>query len=124
MLRRIEEALGLTGDRIDVDEGWAFIPRTKNGLPRTAFLPPMVVDALRRHPRGLNRAGPVFRFGKNGRLYLLLRLAREAAGIDRSVTFHVFRHTWAAWMRRYAGLDTSGSGGHRGLAGPDERGAL
>jgi integrase len=24
------------------------------------------------------------------------------------VAFHVFRHTWGAWMRRYGGLDTSG----------------
>jgi integrase len=22
--------------------------------------------------------------------------------------FHLFRHTWATWMRRYGGLDTSG----------------
>ena len=28
--------------------------------------------------------------------------------IPERVAYHIFRHTWAAWMRRYGGLDTSG----------------
>jgi integrase len=28
--------------------------------------------------------------------------------IPDRVAFHLFRHTWATWMRRYAGMDTAG----------------
>jgi integrase len=52
----------------------------------------------------------VFRFRKGGHLYSLLKVAAFRAGIglpERSA-FHIFRHTYATWMRRYAGLDTRG----------------
>ena len=52
----------------------------------------------------------VFGFAKSGRLYTLLWDACERAKvtIPAGVAFHAFRHTWAAWMRRYGSLDTSG----------------
>jgi integrase len=51
----------------------------------------------------------VFRFIKCGRLYTLMGKAKKDAGADLGfVTFHVLRHTWATWMRRYAGLDLQG----------------
>jgi len=37
-------------------------------------------------------------------------LAADAAGVnlpDREA-FHIFRHTYGSWMRRYAGSDTKG----------------
>ncbi|MDF2994506.1 MAG: integrase [Xanthobacteraceae bacterium] len=49
------------------------------------------------------------RVSKCGRLYTWLGTAKKTAGPDVGfVTFHTFRHTWATWMRRYAGLDTRG----------------
>jgi hypothetical protein len=33
--------------------------------------------------------------------------------IPERVAFHAFRHTYGAWMRRHAGLDTSGLVGTR-----------
>ncbi|MBX3579937.1 MAG: tyrosine-type recombinase/integrase [Rhizobiaceae bacterium] len=122
---RLGEAIALTCDRVNLGEAWAFAPATKNGDPRTAFLPPAAVAALASHPRGLDRVGRVFRFRKCGRLYELLAKVKEKAarppgsesgagpGSESGasldfVTFHVFRHTWATWMRRYAGLDTTG----------------
>lgn len=73
-------------------------------------LPPTLVAALANHPRGLERPGErLFRLVKCGRLYTRLERARKAAGPDLAgTTFHTLRHTWAAWMRRYGGLDTSG----------------
>jgi integrase len=115
---RLGEALALACDRVNLKEAWAFVPATKNGDPRTAFLPPVAVAALASHPKGMDRVGRVFRFRKCGRLYSLLAIVKEKAGriTDEAtgardldfVTFHIFRHTWATWMRRYGGLDTTG----------------
>jgi len=107
---RLGEALSLTVDRVELDEEFAFLPETKNGHPRAVFLPPVVVAALANHPRGLDRKGQrVFKLRKCGRLYTWLDEVKAATGPDVAfVTFHTFRHTWATWMRRYAGLDTRG----------------
>jgi hypothetical protein len=67
--------------------------------------------ALANHPRGLERGSErVFRHRPSGRIYKLLYLAADAAGVnlpDREA-FHIFRHTYGSWMRRYAGSDTKG----------------
>lgn len=112
---RLGEALRLLTDKVSLPEAFAYIGQTKNGDPRPVFLPPVVVAALASHPRGLDRrkrdgsGAKVFRFTKCGRLYTLLSRAKKAAGADLGfVTFHTFRHTWATWMRRYAGLDLHG----------------
>jgi integrase len=43
-------------------------------------------------------------------LYAAFREVCAAAGVHvpPRLGFHIFRHTYASWMRRYAGLDTSG----------------
>lgn len=107
---RLSEATAIRCARVDLKEAWAWTPKTKNDDPRMIFLPPSVVAALANHPRGLDRDATVFRFRKNGRLYALLKAATKAAGVTlppRSA-FHILRHTWATWMRRYGGLDTTG----------------
>lgn len=107
---RLNEALALTCDRLMLDEAFAYLPQTKNEDPRGVHLPPDVVAELANHPRGLDRGRQkVFRFRKCGRLYTLMAKVKKAAGPDvEFVTFHIFCHTWATWMRRYAGLDTRG----------------
>jgi integrase len=107
---RLSEGLNLLVDRVELAESFAYVVETKNEDPRGVFLPPVVVQALKRHPRGLSRPGErVFRFTKCGRLYTLLKAVKKAAGIDVSfLTFHIFCHTWATWMRRYGGLDKTG----------------
>jgi integrase len=107
---RLTEALSLQVASVNLSEGWARVLETKNGEPRLVHLPPVMVAALATHPRGLERIGKVFRFGKNGRLYVWLDEAARVAGVEipRGVAFHAFRHTWGAWMRRYGGLDTTG----------------
>lgn len=120
---RLSEALELPCAQVDLPEAFAYIPDTKNDDPRGVHLPPVVVAALAGHPRGLDRSGRVFRFAKSGHLYGLLDEALTRAGVQLPprTGFHVLRHTWATWMRRYGGIDT------RGLVGTgawrDERSA-
>lgn len=107
---RLSEALSIKIENLRLSESTAFTEKTKNGEPRMIFLPPPLVAALAGHPRGLNRNGKIFRFGKNGRIYEWLETASKAAGvaIPDGVAFHAFRHTYGSWMRRYGGLDTTG----------------
>lgn len=107
--RLSEGTVRLRTDNLRLSEGFAYIPTTKNGEPRPVHLPPHLVAALANHPRGLDRPGQmVFRWHKSGRLYKLLRKAAKAAGVDLPAreAFHIFRHTYGSWMRRYAGADT------------------
>lgn len=110
-LRRSEAMLWFTCDRLRLAESYAFIPRTKNGEPRPVHIPPQLVAAVANHPRGLDRQGErVFKYRPGSKVYKLLYAAAEAAQValpDREA-FHIFRHTYGAWMRRYAGSDTSG----------------
>jgi integrase len=106
---RLGEALAIGCDQLRLQESFAFIGRTKNGDPRPCHLPPGLVAELANHPRGLDRPGEtLFRFRKNGALYNLLKATRQTSGVARKYSFHTFRHTWATWMRRYAGLDVKG----------------
>jgi integrase len=113
-LRLSEGTLHLTCDRLRLAESYAFIPRTKNGQPRPVYLPPHVVAALANHPRGLERGSErVFRHRPSGRIYKLLYLAADAAGVnlpDREA-FHIFRHT-------YGGCAATAAATPRGLLLP------
>jgi len=107
---RLTEALTMMVDQVELKECFAYVRESKNDDPRGVYLPPVVVTALKRHPRGLDRRGEkVFRFTKCGRLYSLMGKVKAATGPDVSfLTFHIFCHTYATWMRRYAGLDKTG----------------
>ena len=108
---RLSEALKLNCDKVRLLEAEAFVGMTKNGEPRRVFLPPVVVAELGNHPRGLDRPGQrVFRYAKSGRLYDLLDQAAKAAQVElpERQAFHLLRHTYASWMRRYAGMDAKG----------------
>jgi integrase len=108
---RLSECTGMTLDKLELSESFAYVPTTKNGDPRGVHLPPVIVAQLANHPRGLDRKGQrVFRFRKCGRLYTWLQEVLDAAEIDLPprVGFHVLRHTWGTWMRRYGKLDTRG----------------
>lgn len=107
--RLSEATVGLPLSRLNINESFAYVAKTKNGDPRPVHLPPNLVAALAGHPRGLERPGEsVFRFRKNGRLYALLNRVREKCPDVEMRGFHTFCHTWATWMRRYGGVDTRG----------------
>jgi len=108
---RLSEAIGMQIKFLELPDSFAYVPTTKNGDPRGVHLPPVIVATLANHPRGLDRPEEtVFRFRKCGRLYTWLSEALDKAGIalPARTGFHVLRHTWATWMRRYGGLDTRG----------------
>ncbi|MBU2533296.1 MAG: site-specific integrase [Alphaproteobacteria bacterium] len=105
---RLSEALNVEIPELDLSAATILLPDTKNDDPRLVHLPPPAIAALANHPRGLDRPDErLFRFRKNGHLYGFMRDARQAAGLPK-VSFHTCRHTWATWMRRYAGLDAKG----------------
>jgi integrase len=102
---RLSEALNLTWENVRLADGYAYVADTKNGEPRPVFIPPVVVAAAANLRSG--ETARLFRFRKGGHLYSLLRVAAFRAGVDlpERSAFHIFRHTYATWMRRYAGAD-------------------
>ena len=107
---RLSEALSLEVAKLEVERGFCYVGKTKNGDPRGIHLPPHLVQAFKKHPRGLDRAGErVFRFRKCGRLYTLINKAKQAAGLEATPgKFHIFHHTFGTWMTVHAGLDAEG----------------
>lgn len=108
---RLSEALEMKARDVRLAEGYAYVPTSKNDEPRGVFLPPFVVAALANHPRGMDRGEErVFRFHKGGHIYSLLKVAAAKAGVTlpERQAFHLFRHTWATWMRRDGKLDVRG----------------
>lgn len=104
---RLSEGLNLTWENVRLADGFAYVPDTKSGVPRGVFLPPVAVAAmgnLPSHQPGL----AVFRFAKSGHLYSLLRVAAIRANVElpERSAFHILRHTYATWMRRYGGADS------------------
>ena len=101
---RLSEALELTWNNVRLQDGYAYIPTTKNDDPRPVYLPPVAVAALGNQ---LVSGDRVFVFRKSGHLYSLLRAAAARAGVDlpERSAFHILRHTFATWMRRYGGAD-------------------
>lgn len=102
---RLNEALNLTPADLQLCEAFAFVRRTKNGLPRAVHLPPVVVAAL----ANIDLTSRVF-WTKTGRLYTWLNKVAQEAGviIPDGIAYHIFRHTYGAWMRRYQKMDTTG----------------
>jgi integrase len=108
---RLGEALSVTLAQVDLQGQKIYLPKTKNSDARRVHLTPELVVALANHPRGLDREGRLIRFHASGHLRDMLTSSMKAAGVSfppRQRGFHLFRHTWATWMRRYGGLDTSG----------------
>src|SRR6185312_1846850 len=104
---RLSEALRLKWSDVNLEESFAYVGRTKNGEPRAVHLPPTAIQGLAR----LSMARPnVFSLSKCGRLYAMLERASELSEVpfQPRTAFHLFRHTYGAWMRRYSGLDTTG----------------
>lgn len=101
---RFSEARRVRYEDLNLVEASAWCGKTKNGKPRTVHLPRELVEALSAlKPRANGSVFPFYR-------YMRLRRVAEMAGvvIPPGVAYHIFRHTWARWMRKYANLDTSG----------------
>ncbi|MBZ0269958.1 tyrosine-type recombinase/integrase [bacterium] len=104
---RLSAALGLQVRDLDLETGTASTTG-KHGRVQDVVLPNRVVRVLRQHlKRERITSGPVFR-GRTDRLsprsaqYRFHRIV-ELAGIDRPVTVHSLRHTFATRLRRKTG---------------------
>lgn len=98
---RLSEGLSIQRERVYLPQRRAYLPETKNGEPRPLFLPDPVVEALETFPGGIDGEERLFGWHKAGRLYAWLDDASTKSGVhlpDR-VAFHVWRHTWATWMK-------------------------
>ena len=108
---RLSEALRLKWSDVNLEEKFAYVRDTKNGEDQPVHLTTAVVFSME-HLRVArdSLSGRVFRLTKCGRLYQMLGAALAKAEIDLPprTAFHVLRHTWGTWMRRYAGLDVPG----------------
>ncbi len=104
---RLSEALRLRWQDVNLEESFAYVRDTKNGDPRGVHLTVATVAAISNVPKNKST---VFSLSKCGRLYKMLDMASVASGvgIPERIAFHIFRHSYAAWMRRYSGLDTTG----------------
>lgn len=131
---RISEALGARLRDLHLDRAELMIAKTKNDEPRLVHLPPVVVQWFRTQPprrihkgagflggRAPDDAGvaflqrhqeaKLFRFHDGGAVRELLATSMKTAGLSfprRQCGFHLLRHTWASWMRKFGGLDTTG----------------
>ncbi len=107
---RLGEALSAQREKIDLSKEALFVGKTKNGHPRSVYLPPVLVAALSAE---LARAdtGPLFptlpdkRRHGGSRFYAPVYAIYEAAGVDpQGAPFHVGRHSFGRAMTR-AGAD-------------------
>lgn len=106
---RASELLNMQCSDLILDREMAYVPDTKTGEPRAVHLPPVVVDALRLHPLGLDRVGRLWSF-RYRHAVSMLKEACKRVGIvlPRRTVLHLFRHNYGTWMRVYGGLDDIG----------------
>lgn len=121
---RKSEGLNLLAADVRPEERAAWLKTSKNEDPRMLKLRNDLIGPLFKHLER-HTGERLFRFKKGGHFeHMLVRATMAACGLDcpkrrpdkwvrpqyrlRFVTFHVFRHTWATWMRRYGGADVQG----------------
>lgn len=120
---RVGEALALRPEDIRLTERTAWVRRSKNGRPRTLRLrDDLAAELGLRKPHAPDK---FFRFRQGGGMsHYLTRSKLAVLGLPcptrraigwrqprnrlEFVNFHTFRHTWATWMRQYAGADLQG----------------
>jgi integrase/recombinase XerC len=107
---RLSAALALDVEDLDLAQGTAISRVGKHGRIQGVFLPRDVIRLLKRHlkDRGRDTAGAVFTSSRGRRLSARQAQYRfgallMAAGIERPVTVHGLRHTFATRLRERTG---------------------
>ena len=85
---------------------WIFVKRTKTGTPTSVPLLPEALNILKRyevHPQSLNnnRLLPV---SSNQKMNAYLKEIADVCGINKKITFHVARHTFATTVTLLNGV--------------------
>lgn len=104
---RIQECLDLEWKEVDLKAHSAFIRKTKTKAYRTVRLPPELMASL----RAIKSQGGTRVFGAYNDQDAFRRALRKAcaeAGIPYMSSHKIGSHTFATWLRRYAGMDARG----------------
>lgn len=115
---RISELMDLEWSRVNLKERWCYIPDTKNDLPRTVSLPQPAIKAL----KSVMPEKPIGRVFTTWKDYTAVnriirktvkkanewRKERDLEEIAYLSSHQIGSHTYATWMRRYAGMDPLG----------------
>ena len=105
---RLSEALRLSWESdVDLDGRTLTLSRTKNGEMRTAHIPAPLLAELKRVPKA-EREGRLFHWSDKSHIHRPLRTACKKAGLAYLSPHKLGRHTFATWLRRYAGRDLRG----------------
>jgi integrase len=105
---RISEALRIDWEAdVALGRRSAILRRTKNGKPRTVHLPdPLLIELAK--VLEVDRKGKVFDWVARSAVYKPLKRACRLAGVEYLPPHQQGRHTYATWLRTYAGLDLVG----------------
>ena len=103
---RISEALRVDWEAdVYLSRRSVILRRTKNGKPRTVHLPAPLLFELAEVPEA-ERVGKLFDWAARAAVYKPLRRACRLAGVEYLPPHQQGRHTYATWLRTYAGLET------------------
>lgn len=104
---RMSEALALQASDVSLNHGFIIIGKSKNTHERRITLIPRVIETMRDLPT-LKAGGTVFRrkdgkafrqgSASGGQIAKVFATAVKAAKIEKKVTPHTCRHTWATWF--------------------------
>lgn len=97
---RIQECLDLEWKNVDLKHKKAFIPKTKTKTYRTVNLPPLLVASL----KAVKSQGFVFSMTYDDVRRKLKQACRHSE-LPYMSSHKIGSHTYATWMRRYAGAD-------------------
>jgi integrase len=103
---RVTEACNIRGEDWHPGQTMAYVRDTKTGEARAVHLTPAVLtECAQLKPKSADR---VFGYKNRWEVYRDWNRAKEAAASPVWFTPHKCCHTWATWMRQYAGLDLRG----------------
>jgi integrase len=105
---RLEKVIGIDWDRdVDLSLRTITFATTKNGEMRTVHIPdPLLVELSA--IAETERHGRMFDWSDKGHVHRPLRNACKRAGLPYLSPHKLGRHTFATWLRRYAGRDLRG----------------
>lgn len=105
---RLSEALWLDWEMgVDLKARTLTLSKTKNGELRTAHIPEPLLRALKSVPKA-QRHGRLFHWSHKSHVRRPLMTACKRAGVPYLSIHKLGRHTYATWLRRYAGRDLRG----------------
>lgn len=105
---RLSEALGVDWDKhVNLLQRTIIIPRTKTGKMRALHIPDALLIELALVDEK-ERTGPMFHWSDKRHVHKPLKTACRRAGVDYLPPHQQGRHTYATWLRMFAGLDLKG----------------